>query len=281
MTPSVSEQEERWLVRFGYDGTGFAGWARQPRLRTVEGVVLEGIRRYGIAAPLSARLEVASRTDRGVSARANALALSSPLRAHELLRRLNAVSPDLMFTAASRIPERFVVRHARRRSYRYFDPGPLADPARVEKATRLLVGPLDARSFGRGFSAGSPHWTPVDRVSVGPEPPGHVVEVEARSFVWGMVRKIVGALREVDRGRLTLERLEEAARGRSRLTLPMAEPEGLVLWEVDYPLEWETTWAGPNRHQAAFWERARRDAWRRGELSRALPSGEPSKDLPK
>ncbi|HEY6238704.1 MAG TPA: tRNA pseudouridine(38-40) synthase TruA, partial [Thermoplasmata archaeon] len=57
----------RWLVRFGYDGSGFAGWARQPGRRTVEGELHEGIVRAKVAASAeAARPRVASRTDRGV-----------------------------------------------------------------------------------------------------------------------------------------------------------------------------------------------------------------------
>ena len=47
-----------------YDGTEFHGWARQPGLRTVEGVLGEAI-----GAPLT----VAGRTDRGVHAAANVI----------------------------------------------------------------------------------------------------------------------------------------------------------------------------------------------------------------
>ena len=93
-----------------------------------------------------------------------------------------------------------------------------------------------------------------------------MVEVRAPSFVWGMVRKIVASFREVEAGRVSVDRLEAALHGRARLTLPMAEPERLVLWEVEYPSPWHYRWTGPNRHQSE-WERAARDdLWSRQEL---------------
>ena len=77
----------RWLVRFGYDGRSFAGWARQPGLRTVEGELLRGLVRLGVVPSAdAARVAVASRTDRGVSARANAFVLSTDLPSRVLLR---------------------------------------------------------------------------------------------------------------------------------------------------------------------------------------------------
>jgi tRNA pseudouridine38-40 synthase len=264
----------RWLVRFGYDGSGFSGWARQPAARTIEGVLRDGLRRRDIApTPEEARLEVASRTDRGVSARANALALWSGISAGTLLRRLNAISPELFFTAAVPIPPEFRVRAAIRRVYRYFDPGPAFDPEGWCRAARLFQGRVDVRSFGRGIPARSPQWRTVESVVVEPLGSGRLIEVRAPSFVWGMVRKIVGTLREVDQGRLPLSRLEAAIVGKDRLTLPMAEPEGLVLWEVEYPLEWETPWGGPNRHQASFARTTRDGLWRREEVLDALFGG--------
>ena len=48
-----------------YDGTGFRGWARQPGLRTVEGVVRDAL---DAVFPRWDGLAVAGRTDSGVHA---------------------------------------------------------------------------------------------------------------------------------------------------------------------------------------------------------------------
>ena len=48
-----------------YDGTGFRGWARQPGLRTVEGVLRDAL---DAVFPLWDGLGVAGRTDAGVHA---------------------------------------------------------------------------------------------------------------------------------------------------------------------------------------------------------------------
>ena len=50
-----------------YDGTEFFGWARQPGLRTVEGVLADAA---------GADLTVAGRTDRGVHALANVVSFA-------------------------------------------------------------------------------------------------------------------------------------------------------------------------------------------------------------
>jgi tRNA pseudouridine38-40 synthase len=261
----------RWLLRFGYDGAGFYGWARQPGLRTVEDVLAGGLRRRGVLLPSDrGPITVASRTDRGVSARANAVVVSTALPPSELLRRLNTISPSLFFTAAREVSETFRVRQAVRRTYRYFDPIAVRDPELVGRAAALFAGPVDTRTFGRGVPPAVPRLLPVESVSSAPNGPGHTVEVRAPSFVWGMVRKIVGGLREVDAGRLSLALLEAAVRGRRRLTLPLAEPEGLVLWEVEYPEPWEVAWPGPNREQRAARLASMRSAWTRERMVEVL-----------
>lgn len=216
------------------------------------------------------RLEVASRTDRGVSARANALALTSSLPGPPLLRRLNGIAPEVFFTAAVRIPDEFRVRSATRRIYRYFEPLDGADPDRRREAAEQFRGPVDVRSFGRGIPGGAPCFRPVESVSVAVRSGGLVTEVRAPSFVWGMVRKIVSALREHDAGRLPLDRLDDAVHGRRRLSLPLAEPEGLVLWEAEFPVRWEYRWTGPNRHQTRWVSAARRNLWVRARVLRTL-----------
>ncbi|HYB79652.1 MAG TPA: hypothetical protein VEG66_07855 [Thermoplasmata archaeon] len=267
----------RWLLRFGYDGTGYFGWARQPGLRTVEGEIRRGIQRQRIAtAAASTRVEVASRTDRGVSAVGNALTLASPLAPNALLRALNGIAPDIVFTAASEVPDGFRVRKAVRRVYRYFEPAHGHDFEVWQSTARRFSGSVDVRSLGRGLPAGVPIWRTVESVTVTRRTGGATVEVRAPSFVWGMVRKIISALREVEAGRVSLDELEAALRGRTRLTLPMAEPERLVLWDVEFPIPWQHFWAGPNRHQVGWARSAQDSLWVRQALLEGFSSVQPT-----
>ena len=257
----------RWRLQFGYDGSNFHGWASQPNLRTVEGEIIQALVAARIVPSATGHLEVASRTDRGVSARANALALESPLAPRALLRILNGTAPDLWFTAAVPFPRPRSIRSALGRTYRFFEQATDLDLAEYREAARTLVGKVDVRSIGRGIPASAPVWRSVHRMTVRPARGGAVVEVEAPSFVWGMVRKMVGACREVGAGRLPVERLRRAVQGKERLTLPMAEAEPLMLWEVRSPDPWAVVWRGPNRHQereaarVRGWAQARSAVW--------------------
>jgi tRNA pseudouridine38-40 synthase len=243
----------RWFVQFGYDGHPFAGWARQPGQRTVEGDLRRGLVRSATVPDIDgARLEVASRTDRGVSARANVLALTSPLPGPALLRALNGIAPEIYFTAAAPVPLSSHPRHARRRWYRYFEPREDHDLARWKEGAQVLTGRIDVRSFGRDLSSRGPVWRSIDEVTVRRSRSWLIIDLRAPSFVWGMVRKIIAALRALDEGTLSVAELSEAVQGRRRLALPLAEPDFLVLWKVDTGRRWTVRAVRPGRRQLAY-----------------------------
>ena len=98
-----------------YDGGGFAGWARQPGLRTVQGVLEDGVRtvlRREVA------LTVAGRTDRGVHARGQ---VASHPGEPATEWSLNGVLPeDVRVIESVEAPDGFDARgDARSRTYRY------------------------------------------------------------------------------------------------------------------------------------------------------------------
>ena len=255
-------------MRFGYDGSGFDGWARQPGRRTVEGEILEGLVRLGIVPDASgAELSVGSRTDRGVHARANALVLRVPIPGDALLKALNGISPEIRFTRACEVAESFRPRSARFRWYRYFERPSRAVPPSWARAAAALVGRIDIRSFARSVPPGRPVWRTLDRVQPRVASGWLILDVQARAFAWGMVRKIVAALREVEAGRLTLAALSEAARGERPIPLPMADPARLVLWETAYPVDWRWEDRSLRRHQDHY---LREEVMRAGARTRIL-----------
>ena len=110
-------------VRFdlAYDGTDFAGWARQPGQRTVQGDP-RGRSRAGAAPSRAPALTVAGRTDAGVHARGQVAHARSGRHVSAPLRWLNAVLPaDVRVRAAAPAPDGFDARFSalsRRYSYR-------------------------------------------------------------------------------------------------------------------------------------------------------------------
>ncbi len=261
----------RWLIRFGYDGEGFFGWARQPGRPTVEGTIRDGLLRSALVRNLdSARVEVASRTDAGVSARGNALTISSALPVASLLRGMNGLAPKIYFTAAREVPPDFRVRGASWREDRYYLPGDRRRTERLRRIASHLPSAVDVRSFGRGFAAAGPVQRPIDRLRVRFDGSGVRIDIRARSFVWGMVRKIVAGLLACEEGHLPLNQLTEAANGTRRLSLPLAPADALVLWDVRYPVRWTVRYPRRTREQEAHLREARRRAEVRARVVKVL-----------
>src|ERR671916_1757386 len=83
-----------------YDGALFFGWQRQPRVRTVQGVLEEALERLcGEHVPALG----SGRTDAGVHARGQAVGVRVPERwsARRLRRALNAILPRDVWVASA------------------------------------------------------------------------------------------------------------------------------------------------------------------------------------
>lgn len=247
-------------LTIAYDGAGFHGWQYQPGLATIQGALDDVLRKI-----TQERITVngASRTDAGVHALGQVahFKTQSTLSADEFLRALNALLPPAVRIVASE--EACMDFHARwltqAKTYRYriwrgrvlppFEyrralhfPWPL-DEASMAEAARCFEGEHDFTSFAA--SSGSEdddrdremvrviHSSELVR-----EPGGDEISyvVRGRSFLRYMVRKIVGTLLEVGKGKLApadMARIFEARdRARSGPTVP---PEGLYLVSIEYP----------------------------------------------
>jgi tRNA pseudouridine38-40 synthase len=250
----------RLRIDLAYDGTPFAGFARQRDQTTVQGRLETDLARL-LGQPVLTT--GAGRTDRGVHALAQVVHLDVDPDVEvagralgdlaELRRRLDRLTgPAIAIWAVRRVGPGFDARFsATARTYRYrlvdavaADPihrvdrwhvdGPL-DLAAMRAAAPALVGEHDFASFCRR----APGRTTVRRVTaltLARRGPGRIdVRIVGTAFCHQQVRSIVGCLVEVGRGRRPPGWVADVLAARDRAAAArVAPPHGLTLERVAF-----------------------------------------------
>jgi tRNA pseudouridine38-40 synthase len=260
----------RVVLQLAYDGTGFHGFARQPRQRTVGGELADALARMS-GAPVD--VVCAGRTDSGVHASGQvvhtdlpASYVTAPHRGMQegdlswLARSLTSqLGPEIAVRSAAAAVDGFDARHsAVARRYRFSVlntpvPDPLLartswhvdeelDLAALRLASDAILGEHDFAGFCRrppDAAAG----TPIMRRVVDAAWSRSAVragllcfEIESNAFCHQMVRSLVGSLVAVGAGRITGAEIGRRLRSGERQGAPtLAPPHGLCLLGVRYP----------------------------------------------
>lgn len=220
----------RVALKIAYDGRDFHGHQRQPVDRTVEGECLIALRSARIIEDAqSAFFRSASRTDRGVSAVGNVIAFDSLLPSKAVVGAFNDRARDVWAWAYAEVPDSFHPRHARERWYRYHIFDRLSLSA-LRRGGSLFVGEHDFGSFTSEPPTGP---FAIGRVDVSRRDDVIRVDVRARSFRRGMVRRIVAAMVAHARGDVAAAEIRAALQG-TRQDFGSAPPEPLFLMDVDF-----------------------------------------------
>jgi tRNA pseudouridine38-40 synthase len=247
-----------WKLTVEYDGTRYYGWQEQKASRTVAGELRGAAEKF-----FNERVDLAGagRTDAGVHALAQVVRLkgSRSARPQELLYALNDRLPadisvlELEETSASFDPRRDAISRyyvyqisTRRTAFAKKFVWWVRDPLNVEAmsiASHLLKGRHDFARFSELQVDQRSTVVVVEGVEIAQAGDLILFRISASHFLWKMVRRIVGALVEVGRGRLSVEDFGSLLRPASkRAAIPTsfdiaactAPPSGLFLERVVY-----------------------------------------------
>ncbi|MFF7681975.1 tRNA pseudouridine(38-40) synthase TruA [Microbacterium sp. NPDC007973] len=263
----------RIRLDIAYDGTHFRGWARQPRLRTVQGELEGALERIIGGSP---RLIVAGRTDAGVHASGQVAHLDLddaqiarlPRRRRDndeadavaaLAGRVRGVlgaHPDVTVRRTSLAPEGFDARFSavwRRYSYRLADAATGYDPLdrlrtttvrsaldveAMDAAAGRLIGLHDFAAYCKAREEATTIRTLLEYDWHRGDDGVLVANVRADAFCHSMVRALVGACVAVGEGRIAIDDVVAIRDARMRIPeTKVLAARGLVLAEVGYPVD--------------------------------------------
>lgn len=248
-------------LEVAYNGTPFAGFARQPGQLTVQGSIEEAL---ALVFRRTIETVCAGRTDSGVHAKGQVVSFCisreeyAQRNEYKLLRSLNALThEDISVRSITQRADNFSARFsATMREYRYFictdSAAPLLmkgfswhipkelDIEAMRKAAAYLIGEHDFKSFCMAVSAeGKSTMRNVFSITVESEEFWGeslvVITVMGNAFLHSMVRTIVGTLVAVGRGQRKPEWVRDVLEARNRSAAGENAPaQGLVFWRVSY-----------------------------------------------
>jgi tRNA pseudouridine38-40 synthase len=256
---------QRYKLQLEYLGTRYSGWQVQKNARTVQGELLDAIRR--VTGERCPELQGAGRTDAGVHALRQVahLDLRQPAPPERLRRDLNDGLPsDIHILKIEAADARFHARHhAVGRAYLYqisrrrtalgkrlvWWVREELDFTRMSRAAALFAGMKDCRSFTADDPEAKSTKVLIDRVQLREAGSLILLRIEGSHFLWKMVRRVVGVIVEAGKGSLSTSQIERFFEIHSeepaRLTAPAS---GLFLEGVYYEGEARPTALEPVLH---------------------------------
>lgn len=244
----------RLCLTLEYDGTAYCGWQKQPNGPSVQQAVEDALFKL---TEQRVRVDGSSRTDAGVHAKGYAAAVTtdSPVPTERFALALNTRLPkDIVVLAVREVePDFDPRRNAKRKLYRYTLHADSIRPALTRKFVWHVKWPLELAAMQRAAAefVGTHDFTSfsnqecnqpdannvrtIDRCEVRREGAVVTVDVEGKSFLYNMVRNMVGTLVDVGTGRFMPEEVARILSARDRGQAGQGAPAlGLCLEWVKY-----------------------------------------------
>lgn len=250
----------RLRIDLAYDGTNYAGWAKQPDQRTIQEEMETALAKI-TQSPIETI--VAGRTDAGVHASGQVIHVDVPntIDISELPFKLNRMLDEaIRIMSVRKMDSAFHARFsATQRSYTYkiLDGNQVVSPLHrldvapwyrtldvdlLNAASELLIGEHDFAAFCK-FREGATTIRNLVRFSWVRDFKGFLIaDIAADAFCYSMVRNLVGAVVCVAEGRNSLDWISAMLANKERVPDSLVfEARGLTLLHVEYPPESSST----------------------------------------
>ncbi len=250
----------RFAIKFAYDGTKFSGSQRQTNqdnVRTVEGEILQCLLEQQVVPDQKkSKLQLASRTDAGVSALGNVMALDTDFELEEVLSILNSKLGNCWFWSAVEVDSEFNPKFAKLRWYRYhlfnYDEHFLTEQKKnnvkekidIEKLSiisKQFMGKHDFTNFAKPQLDDTVR--AIDTIDIEQKDNWLYIDIKAQSFLWNQIRRMLSAWLKFVQDEVTFNELVSALNAPDSSAphdFGLAAPEPLVLMDVQYDFEFRT-----------------------------------------
>lgn len=238
-------------LKLAYIGSySYSGFQKQNDVVTIEEIVLKSLKKAEKSIKLigTNSFEYAGRTDKGVHAwdQTIKIQLESDSIPNRILYRLNAFLPKgLYFWSYAVVPRDFSPRYdAIMRHYSYFFSSKnKLDYNKILEGAKLLIGQHDFNLFSKSGSNVKSTLKTINKIDVIPLEhfSGFQFKISAKSFLWQMVRRIVGHLIELGEGKADFSDTLSLLDGKSAERPEPLPPDGLILEKIEYheSIKWE------------------------------------------
>jgi len=230
----------RIAIKFAYDGRAFHGYARQPKLKTVEGEIINSLLKNNlIKDSKKSMFRSASRTDKGVSALGNVIAFNSDVSKKQIINDLFDENSSIIYYGIKEVNNDFYPRYAKLRQYRYSLSSNNLDVEKIINASECFTGKHNFSNFAKLESFKDPI-RKIDNIVFEFENDFIVIDFFAQTFLWNQIRRIISALIKIGIGKLVKKQIYKALENPDiKVDFGLAPAEPLILKDIFYDFEFE------------------------------------------
>ncbi|MFX0071278.1 MAG: tRNA pseudouridine(38-40) synthase TruA [Candidatus Hermodarchaeota archaeon] len=232
----------RYLFKFFYIGKKkYSGSQRQKDFLTIEDCLIEALENKGYIDNIkTSRFEVASRTDKLVSARGAAFSLITKKK--PILMEINtALPPEIGVWAYSVVPLDFFSRfNAIQRHYRYiYTKNENIKIRRINfkvmrRACKQLEGTHDFINFSKKEKSKTNTIRTIDLVKITSINDLIIFDFKSRAFLRQQIRRMVKKILDLGLGIIDYDQFFDMLNTSIRYSYQPADPRGLILWDIIY-----------------------------------------------
>ena len=227
-------------IKFAYDGKKFHGYARQPKLKTIEGELIKNLIKHGIIQDLKESFfRSASRTDKGVSSLGNVVGFNTDTSKKTFFHTLSNDFSSILIYGIKDVDKEFNPRYAKYRHYRYYLLSVNLDIEKIVTTSNFFTGEHDFSNFAKLEPYRNPIRT-IDNILFTQENDILIIDFYAQTFLWNQIRRIISALIKIGSNKLENEEISEALNNpNKKVDFGLAPAEPLILIDVVYNFEFE------------------------------------------